>query len=81
MTALSFKARHLHVREFLERTYHGFQKALSYEGPVLIVSHGGIHWALCYLMDITDHEWVVDNCLPIHFFIGPDGLWKVKKLI
>ncbi|MDR3623534.1 MAG: histidine phosphatase family protein [Chlamydiales bacterium] len=69
-----------HVRNFMQRTLSGINQALSYEGPALIIAHGGIHWAMCCLMSITGHEWAIDNCLPVHFSLTSEGNWKARKL-
>jgi probable phosphoglycerate mutase len=69
------------VQEFKLRTRKGVNSALSHEGPVLIVAHGGVHWMLCYLLQVLDHEWMIDNCVPVHFTVGSDGRWRGKKLI
>lgn len=71
---------HIHVKVFMKQALNGINKALSCEGPVLIVAHGGIHWAICCLMGVTDHDWMIDNCLPVHFFIENSGRWAAKKL-
>ena len=76
----AFNCSHAHVKEFMQRTLVGINHSLSYEGPVLIVAHGGIHWALCCLMEIADHEWIIDNCLPVHFYTDNSGQWKARKL-
>lgn len=70
-----------HVQTFMQRVINGINQALSFEGPVLVVAHGGIHWTLCCLMGIKNHEWMIDNCLPVHFFIGHEGYWEAKRLI
>jgi probable phosphoglycerate mutase len=67
------------VLEFLERVLRGLETALSYSGPVLIVAHGGVHWALCSLLRIADHEWFTDNCVPIHFYLE-NGEWKANTI-
>ncbi len=67
------------VRTFMQKALHGINEALSQEGPVLIVSHGGIHWAMCCFMGV-EHEWAIDNCVPVHFTLGDNGKWKAKKL-
>ena len=67
--------------EFLDRVKRGINLALSLHGPVLVVAHGGIHWALCCLMGIDKHDWLIENCIPIHFFPDPNGRWKARKLI
>lgn len=67
------------VYNFIEQATNGINQALQEEGPVLIVAHGGIHWAICCLMGV-DHEWTIDNCIPVHFSCVDDQ-WIAKKLI
>ncbi len=69
------------ARAFMDRVRSGINQALSLPGPHLIVSHGGVHWALCCMMGIEDHEWVTNNCIPIYFSIGEEGKWIAKKLV
>jgi len=69
-----------HVKSFIQKVRGGVNESLSLEGPQLLVAHGGIHWAICCLMAITEHDWVIDNCLPVHFFPDSNGHWKARKL-
>jgi probable phosphoglycerate mutase len=68
------------VYGFMQRALSGINQALSKEGPVLIVAHGGIHWAACCFMKIS-HEGVIDNCGLVHFSISETGQWQAKKLL
>jgi probable phosphoglycerate mutase len=68
------------VKSFMQRVVKGVNEALSQPGPVLIVAHGGIHWAMCCYMNV-EHEWAIGNCIPVHFTLGEDGQWRAKKLI
>lgn len=68
------------VRYFMDRVRNGINQALMLPGPSLIVAHGGVHWAICCLMRIEEHEWAIGNCVPVHFLIGKKGKWTVKKL-
>ncbi|HSW73287.1 MAG TPA: histidine phosphatase family protein [Chlamydiales bacterium] len=68
------------VAAFIEQVRKGINQALENPGPVLIVAHGGVHWAMCCLMEV-EHNWMIDNCLPVHFTIGKNGRWHAKKLI
>lgn len=68
------------AREFMDRVRKGINQALSLPSPLLVVAHGGVHWALCCLMSIEEHEWAIDNCVPVHFSIGANGKWTAKKL-
>jgi uncharacterized phosphatase len=68
------------VYSFMQRALKGVNEALASEGPVLIVAHGGIHWAICCFMEIDQHNWVVDNCAVVHFSIKEGGGWSAKHL-
>ncbi len=68
------------VKTFMRQVQNGINHALSQTGPVLIVAHGGVHWAMCCLMEV-DHEWAIDNCVPIHFAHDEVGTWKAKRLL
>ncbi len=68
------------AREFMERVREGLNLALSMPGPVLIVAHGGVHWAACCLMGIDQHEWAIDNCGVVHFKVDSSGKWVAQKL-
>lgn len=70
---------HEHVRNYISRVQKGFNQALTRESPTLIVAHGGIHWALCCLLGISEHDWSVGNCVPVHFF-QRNGQWNARKL-
>lgn len=69
------------VRRFMNRVRNGINQALTLPGPPLIVAHGGVHWALCCLIGVEEHEWAIDNCIPVHFSPGNAGKWIAKKLI
>ncbi|PJD95985.1 MAG: histidine phosphatase family protein [Parachlamydia sp.] len=68
------------ARQFMNRVRNGVNQALALPGPSLIVAHGGIHWALCCLMGINEHEWAIHNCIPIYFSVRDDGKWIAQKL-
>lgn len=68
------------VYGFMQRVLKGINEALSYDGPVLIVAHGGVHWAACCLMGIDQHDWIIDNCIVTHFSYTEDRRWMAKKL-
>lgn len=69
------------VRSFIDNVKNGIHQALSLPGPVLIVSHGGVHWVLCHLLSIEQHEWAIDNCIPVHFTCDASKKWTARKLI
>lgn len=70
-----------HVKDFIQKVRNGINETLLLEGPPLIVAHGGVHWALCCLMEVRDHDWVIGNCLPVHFFPDDTGRWRARKLV
>jgi probable phosphoglycerate mutase len=81
MTTLGIEAvscKSPHVQKFMQQVISGINQALDKEGPVLVVAHGGIHWALCCLMNV-EHEWIIDNCVPVHFYYE-ENKWVAKKL-
>ena len=49
-------------------------------GTPLIVAHGGVHWAACCIMDIDQHDWIIDNCIVTHFSLKENGRWMARKL-
>jgi probable phosphoglycerate mutase len=69
------------VRQFIDQVQNGVNQALSLPSPSLIIAHGGVHWAICCLIGINEHEWTINNCIPVHFSIGNHGKWIAKKLI
>ncbi len=81
MTALGITAylqAKVPVRNFMNQVLKGINQALTQEGPILIVAHGGVYWALCCFLGI-ECEWVIDNCVPVHFKVE-HGKWTVQKL-
>lgn len=67
------------VESYLKRVIVGVNKALEHPGPVLIVAHGGFHWAMSHHMDITHYEKKIGNCVPVHFYHSEEG-WDAKHL-
>lgn len=68
------------VRQFMDQVRNGVNQALALPSPSLIVAHGGVHWAICYMIGIDEHEWSINNCIPVHFSIGDKGKWIAKTL-
>lgn len=69
------------VSQFMETVFHGLTVALSLKGPSLIVAHGGVHWAICCLLEIKEHEWIIDNCIPVCFSMKENKKWIARKLV
>lgn len=70
----------INARSFIDQVRKGLDQILSLPSPTLIVSHEGVHLALCYLLDIKDHDWIADNCAIIHFYQINDKDWQARKL-
>lgn len=66
--------------DFIQQVKKGLHQALSHSSPTLIVSHGGVYWTTCWLLNIESHPWSIDNCGVVHFICSEDGTWKNKKL-
>lgn len=66
------------VQSFMQKVIVGINRALSFPDPVLIVAHGGVHWAMCHQLDIKEHEKKIDHCIPIHFRY--EEAWKALSL-
>ncbi|NGX61349.1 MAG: CTP pyrophosphohydrolase [Chlamydiae bacterium] len=67
------------VKDFIAQAVCGISVAVEQEGPVLIVAHGGIHWAICYHMMLEDHPWKIKTCELVHF--EPVGRHKWRATI
>lgn len=65
---------------FMEQVRRGLCRALSFPGPCLVVAHGGVHWAACCLMNIKQHEWLLENCGIVHFSLNANQEWVAQKL-
>lgn len=68
------------VQHFMKRTIEGINRSLQYPGPVLIVAHGGVHWAMCHTMAVNEYEKKIDNCVPAHFYQTEDFQWQGRYL-
>ena len=82
MTSLGPKAAFFSnepILSYMQRVRVGINKALSKEGPVLIVSHAGIFWAMSCLMQI-DNDWKIDNCSLVEFSYF-FGRYQANKLM
>lgn len=80
MTTREINQQHsAQVSDFFIKTLSGMNKALRYPDPVLVIAHGGIHWALCCLLNITSHPWDIDNCHLVHFKPVENG-WKTRVI-
>tara|TARA_R110002050_G_scaffold44262_1_gene105540 strand:+ start:43963 stop:44544 length:582 start_codon:yes stop_codon:yes gene_type:complete len=69
-----------HFHEFVERSILGINKALEHKGPVLIVAHGGVYWAIKRAIE-QPHLADLPNCI-LSFFSPQQttGIWKCTQL-
>lgn len=67
------------VHDFMNRAVSGMQKALTFPGPVLVVAHGGIHWAFCHLLNVEHPAKRISHCVPVHFS-RLNNKWTAKLL-
>jgi len=65
---------------FMRRVLKGLQNALSYDAPVIIVTHGVVYRVLSLVLDIADYPSRIDNCIPVHFYLENDP-WRANKII
>jgi uncharacterized phosphatase len=65
---------------FMRRVGEALNQALALPGPVLVVAHGGVHWAACCLMGVDRHEWSIGNCGIVHFQLDDQGNWAPVKV-
>lgn len=68
------------IEGFLGRAVRGLGAALQKQSPVLLVAHGGIHWALCYHMAIENHPWKIDNCKLAYFRPVGENDWEAEVI-
>jgi len=68
------------MQKFVQRVAHGLKKALSKKEPVLIIAHGGVFKAICFLLKITPESWVIDNCELVRFYKDNHNVWHIQKL-
>jgi broad specificity phosphatase PhoE len=66
---------------FMERALDGLNEALGYSGPVLIVAHGGIYWAIERFAGIARRE-RIPNGVPLFHAPPPKPLlpWRRQQL-
>lgn len=68
------------VSAFMNRVVTGIQKALTFTGPVLIVAHGGVHFAFCHQLAVEHPAKRINHCVPVHFTCDANR-WKAKVLV
>lgn len=64
---------------FLTTVKAAFEEALHYPGPVLVIAHGGVHWAFCHQFAVEGHEKRIGNCGAVHFQ-RKEEKWTAKVL-
>jgi uncharacterized phosphatase len=67
------------AKQFIARVGNGLQQVLAEKGPALIIAHGGVYSAICIWLNMKN-ERVIDNCVPMQFFLDQKGCWAATKL-
>lgn len=68
------------TKDFLEQVQRGISQTLRQEGTPLIIAHGGVHWALCHLLAIKEHDWHLGHCDLICFKPNSDQTWVAENV-
>lgn len=71
---------HEHALHFIEKVQQGLSQALALPNPCLIIAHGGVHWAICCLLNIRNHSWMLKNCGLVYFSTRNNQEWIAKSL-
>ncbi len=66
------------IHEFTSRVEIGLSTLLSYEGPTLLIAHGGTYWALAHILQLPGNR-KIDNCNPVEI-IHQNGKWQAVFL-
>ncbi len=67
---------------FLARALSGINQALAHPGPVLVVAHGGVYWAVQRFAPLLEHRHL-PNAVPVWHAPPPEGAehWSAEALI
>ncbi len=67
--------------DFIERALSGLNEALAHPGPVLVVAHGGIFWAI-ERYALKREQSGIPNCTLFKLEPGasPDDVWSVSEV-
>lgn len=68
------------IETFVKRVERGLDKALQYQHPLLIVSHGGVFWALAHFLDLK-MERKIGNCVLVKIFPNLDSSWSIDRIM
>ena len=71
-----------HLAAFARRVGAGISAALALQGPVLIVAHGGLIWALEHLLKLQEKGLDIPNTALVHFQppASPQEYWRMPTL-
>ncbi len=71
------------VQHFFDQVLSGVRAALAHRGPVLLVAHGGVHWALCQQLGVCpdQYNWKMSNGAVAHFTYSQGGVWQAETII
>lgn len=67
---------------FINRALVGINKALSSSGPVLIIAHGGVYWAIEQALQVVSENGI-QNCVPIFHKppINKHEKWQIQEVL
>jgi probable phosphoglycerate mutase len=68
------------INQFLDRVRNGLMQALEYDGPTLLIAHGGTYWALSHLLQIKGDP-KINNCVPMYITPGISGTWEAQPIL
>lgn len=68
------------LKKFLKRVSSGITKILDCSKLPLVVGHGVVYTAICYLLDIKTDTWRIPNGGLVRFYKKSDGLWNVEMI-
>lgn len=68
------------LAQFVDRKRRALQEALSAEGPVLIVAHGGSLYVLAALLNVPVEMSILANAHPLHFTRQAQR-WQARSLV
>ncbi len=70
-----------HVEKFMQQTMVGIERVLSYKSPSIMISHGGIHWAICLLLNVQNYDKFAKNAAPGYFYMDEKDNWHAESMI
>jgi len=67
-------------QRFFNKVIRAMKGILKDERIPLLVAHGGVHFALCHLLEVKDHSKAIDNCSLVYFSPTGQSSWSVNQV-